>query len=223
MLFRLKEKYFHRYIVFIALIILTGLAAVCWYIFSSLYDWPLTPYREAYYFLKKGYYVLPVLLVAVDIFVSAVRLGIREKTGKTEHENISVIRQMGDLLGIGTIAIVLMFSYSPTTLQRFFLVCCDIPNMIMDNTQTIETDDYTVSVKDETRRSRSGTYHTYHYYTVIDGENYMLSENLEQENIEWMAEDYYEDWENGRPEELDQGRYEITYLPISRCVIEVEK
>lgn len=212
MLYKLKEKWNFKYFVVaeigIILIINTIIFAIL-YIIAGLDSL----YQNACYFFIKGFWIPGFFLAVVDIVVSAVKLYIQE-------HDFTVIREMTDLMVIVMFAVLLVF-WSPTNFSRFIRVLLDVPNMIMDNTETMTTDEFTVLTKDEIHHTRSGKHYTYHYYTLIDGKDYLISDGLEQENFNQMVDDYVEDEMNGREKILDNGYYEITYLPISRCILSV--
>lgn len=71
----------------------------------------------------------------MDIAVSAVKLYIQE-------HDFSVIREMTDLMVIIMFA-VLLVSWSPTNFNRYICVLLDVPNMVMANTETMLTDEFT--------------------------------------------------------------------------------
>lgn len=215
MLYKLKEKWPHKGFVVLAVALLVLFTGLFLWILTFFYDAPLTPYREAYYFLIKGCYIPACAFALVDITISVVR------RYRQEGDVGQVVREMTDLLIIAAVALVMMFQ-SPITFQRFWLVLCDVPNMIADNTQTIETDDFELEARDEKQETSKSTFHEYHYYAVINGQTYLVSKGLENQEFDRWVDDYVEDEMNGRPQELDAGSYEITYLPISKCILKIE-
>lgn len=215
MLYKLKEKWNRRYFVILAFAILALLTVGIYFILEFLYNQPASPYQEAYYFLIKGAYIPLFFLALVDIVISVIRYLMQE------GEYSEMIREMGDLLIIAVLCLVMVFR-SPITLGRFTLVLCDIPNMITGNTKSVTTRNFNIQEIDEKQETRSNTYHEYHYYVWINADKYMVSDNLEAEDLNRMVDDYFEDMTNGRPEKLDAGTYEITYLPVSRCILRVD-
>lgn len=214
MLYKLKEKWNRRHFVILAVALLALLSGGILFLLGSLYNRPSNPYGDAYYFLIKGAYI-PVFFVAlVDIIISVIR--------KLAHgdDYTETFREMKDLLLVAAISLVVVFQ-SPITFGRFALVLCDIPNMITDTTRSVRTREFNIQARDEKKETSRNTFHEYHYYAWIDGEKYLVSKNQENENFNRMVDDYMEDERSGRPQKLDPGWYEITYLPVSRCITKV--
>lgn len=213
LLYKLKQKWRFRYFFLVEF----GIILLINIIFSAvLYTiaGPNTLYWNAYYFFIKGFWIPGFFLAIVDVSISTMKLYFQE------HDFSLILEEMTDLLGIAVLGILLLF-WSPTNSNRFLRVLLDVPNMIMNNTETLQTTQFPVLTQDEVHNTRSGKEHIYHYYVVIDFNDYLLSEELRDENFNQMVNDYMEDELNGRKQSLDKGYYEITYLPLSRCILSI--
>ena len=214
MLYKIREKWQHRYFAVLVVLALGLLTCVLLAVMMSLCNGSSGVYDDAYYFLIKGVYIPFFSLALLDIVISFVKRMLQEREYK------SVINEMNELLIVAAISIIVIFQ-SPITFGRFVLVVCDIPNMIMGSTRTVRTDEFKIQSIDEKKETRSNTFHEYHYYVMIDGQKYIVSKFLETEDFNRMADDYADDEMNGRPKMLNKGLYEVEYLPVSRCIINV--
>lgn len=196
--------------------IAAGFAVIVYIITNALFQscghmFPL--YRAYFDLLGSTAFVLPPLILSLDCIVSYIICC--KICGK-----LNVVSEMVIPLQLLTFYLfLLMFSSKPVT--RFTLLLCDLPNVLQGHVITREINDLEVYTIREQLDTRHGNSYVDYHFASASGETFILSSRLEDEDFQRKVNDYMRDEQNGRPKELDEGTYAITYLPVSRCMLKI--
>lgn len=209
MIYYLNQKKTGNIVLYIAIILVMYIFSIC-ICHINVYLFPT--YRAYFQVLGKYIFVLPYLILCLDCMIAYI-------ISCKENRTLNMIKEMAMPLEILAFSLIfLLFNFQQT--QKELLLMCDLPNILFGHKITREVDDVKIYTIEKERGMRNTRY-TYYHFAKVEGETYLISDEMENEDFQRMVNDFLNDEENNRPKELDKGHFIITYLPNSRCMLKI--